>query len=179
MTPTLLTKIMEAKERQEHLYKLSIEAQEVRPRLFLGGLNVAENSTYLRQLGITHVLSVGESTPTIDTFIDKKQHKTIDVQDYEYVNISAFFCECNDFIRNALAETKTTRVFVHCKSGISRSATILCAYIMASEHKSMKEALSVVVGARPFVCPNDGFEKQLLAYQTTLAPKSSTSLSLD
>ena len=55
------------------------------------------------------------------------------------------------------------KVFVHCKEGISRSATIVIAFLMRSKQFKFRfdEALKYVQTRRPIVDPNPGFRNQL------------------
>ncbi|KAI9005968.1 protein-tyrosine phosphatase-like protein, partial [Gaertneriomyces semiglobifer] len=53
-------------------------------------------------------------------------------------------------------------VFVHCKAGRSRSATVVIAYLVVYGGMSLKEAYEKVKQARPGVSPNLGFMLALL-----------------
>ena len=53
--------------------------------------------------------------------------------------------------------------------GKSRSATVVCAYLMHQYGISPSEALSQIRESRPFCEPNDGFMKQLDLYQEVSA----------
>ena len=64
---------------------------------------------------------------------------------------------------------KDGRVLVHCKMGISRSASTVCAYLMKSLNWSLEQALSHVKTCRPIANPNDGFIQQLKIYEGMLA----------
>lgn len=59
-------------------------------------------------------------------------------------------------------------VLVHCHAGISRSATVCMAYLMRYRDLSMDQAYAVVEVVRDVIYPNDGFYKQLQAYEKTL-----------
>jgi len=48
--------------------------------------------------------------------------------DVPWENLSKYFLACNKFIKGALEQGGT--VFVHCYAGVSRSATIVIAYLM-------------------------------------------------
>ncbi len=48
--------------------------------------------------------------------------------------------------------------------GISRSATVVCAYLIAHRHMEAEEAVTYVQAKRPVVCPNWGFRYQLERY---------------
>ena len=48
-------------------------------------------------------------------------------------------------------------VCVHCNAGVSRSVTVVIAYLMKYETLSWYNALKQVESVRPFICPNRGF----------------------
>ena len=60
---------------------------------------------------------------------------------------------------------------VHCYAGVSRSATIIIAYLMQEKRLTFVEALKYVRRRRPIVCPNFGFQKQLLDFEKNLRKK--------
>jgi predicted protein tyrosine phosphatase len=47
-------------------------------------------------------------------------------------------------------------VFIHCAAGISRSATVACAFLMRRKRIALSDALAQLRTARPCVSPNDG-----------------------
>jgi Dual specificity phosphatase, catalytic domain len=57
---------------------------------------------------------------------------------------------------------------VHCFMGISRSATIVCAYLIATMKMTADEALAAVREKRGIVSPNMGFLRQLEEYAIRL-----------
>lgn len=54
--------------------------------------------------------------------------------------------------------------FRHSYAGISRSATIVLAYLMTIGDYDVEKALQIVKGARGFIQPNPGFLSQLKKY---------------
>ena len=48
--------------------------------------------------------------------------------------------------------------------GISRSATVVCAYLIAEEGMTGPAAIDFVRERRPIICPNFGFRQQLDEY---------------
>lgn len=63
------------------------------------------------------------------------------------------------------------RVFVHCAVGVSRSASIVLAYLMIHQHHSLLEAI-LKVKERRWIFPNSGFLKQLRTLDVKLQEAS-------
>lgn len=85
-------------------------------------------------------------------------HKVIDSVDSSECDLSIFFEESCKFIEQAL---KNGNVLIHCFAGVSRSTTLTIAYLMKTRRKHFQEMLDFIKTKRRFVCPNDGFRKQL------------------
>lgn len=64
-----------------------------------------------------------------------------------------------------------TRVLVHCKMGVSRSAATVVAYAMKQYGWSLEQALRHVQELRPIARPNPGFLRQLQTYQGILTAR--------
>lgn len=62
-------------------------------------------------------------------------------------------------VANALG-LPTGRVLVHCAMGVSRSATIVLAFLMIFENMTLVDAIQTVQAHRD-ICPNSGFLRQL------------------
>lgn len=56
------------------------------------------------------------------------------------------------------------RVLVHCQAGVSRSPTIVMAYIMARFEKSLQETFTFMHNRRSIISPNLNFMGQLLEF---------------
>lgn len=56
---------------------------------------------------------------------------------------------------------------VHCLAGVSRSVTLVVAYIMTMTSLGWQEALAAVRVVRPCASPNGGFQTQLQEFETT------------
>jgi dual specificity phosphatase 12 len=64
-----------------------------------------------------------------------------------------------DYIEKAVADG--VNIVVHCEVGISRSVTLVAAYLMRRFEWSTKKALYFIQERRPNICPNDSFQTQL------------------
>jgi dual specificity phosphatase 12 len=86
----------------------------------------------------------------------------IPVQDSEYEDLLIHLPNACLFIETALS--RGGKVLVHCVMGISRSATVVCAYLMVFQRLSASAAIQYVRKRRPEIHPNYGFVKQLHAF---------------
>jgi len=58
-------------------------------------------------------------------------------------------------------EKEAGKVLVHCLQGMSRSGSIIIAYMMRKFTLTYGEALEMARKSRPFIAPNEGFAEQL------------------
>jgi len=79
--------------------------------------------------------------------------------------ILKYFEETYEFIDNALSKGKA---LVHCFAGMSRSVTIVSAYLMKKYSMSAIDSLKYVKSKREQSNPNAGFIVQLVKYQAIL-----------
>ena len=61
---------------------------------------------------------------------------------------------------------------VHCAMGVSRSTSLVLAYLIKHKHLTLKQAYEMVSERRTCVGPNQGFWRQLLEYEKHLALSS-------
>jgi len=150
-------------------------ASEVLPRLYLTDLFTARDEAQLTSLGITHVVSVIEHAPTLP---QSQSLRTLHIplSDNADQDILTHLPVATSFIRNALADDPNSRVLVHCFMGISRSAAIVCAYLIATMRMTPDEALAAVRAKRGIVSPNIGFLRQLEEYAVRLQGGEAKSL---
>jgi len=146
-------------------------ANLILPRLYISDFFTARNETEMTKLGITHMISVMEHTPT-GTMPNMVRH-FVPIADRWNANILKYLDGTTEFIRAALAENEDNKVLVHCFQGISRSATVVCAYVIAQAANGMTaaEAIDLVREKRNIICPNDGFRTQLAAYSRRFVGK--------
>ena len=64
-----------------------------------------------------------------------------------------------------------SKVLVHCKMGVSRSASVVIAYAMKAHNWNMQKAHKFVKNKRTCIKPNTGFMRQLEIYQGILCAR--------
>nr|XP_021529516.1 dual specificity protein phosphatase 13 isoform X3 [Aotus nancymaae] len=148
---------------------------EVWPRLFLGDAYVARDKSKLTQLGITHVVNAAAGKFQVDTGAKfyhgmSLEYYGIEADDNPFFDLSVYFLPVARYIRAALSLPQG-RVLVHCAMGVSRSATLVLAFLMIYENMTLVEAIQTVQAHRN-ICPNSGFLRQLQVLDNRLGQET-------
>ena len=140
------------------------EASQILDYLYLGSEWNASDLTNLKELGIGYILNI---TKEVDNFFPKTfNYYNIRVYDEENTELLRYWDHTFRFIEEA--RQSESKVLVHCRYGISRSASTVIAYLMKKNGWGMIESLDFVKGIRTIVEPNQGFQKQLIIYEGIL-----------
>lgn len=92
----------------------------------------------------------------------KVEHKYLRLNDTSQEDISVYFDEAIGFM-----ESEGTTL-VHCRAGISRSSTLVMAYLIQKRRWTLNEAFTFTKSKRACVAPNFGFLGQLTTFQDQL-----------
>lgn len=146
----------------------TFEADPIAPTiikgLWLGALESACDYEGLKARGITHIVTAVWDIDPIFPDDDSIKYFKVPLIDRNDQPISNYFNVVVDFIDEALL--KGEGVLVHCICGVSRSPTLICAYLMRVHHLDASTAIKYVKQSRPKAQPNLGFVMQLLdAYE--------------
>jgi len=132
--------------------------------LFLGSEWNASNLEELNSNGVTHILNI---TREIDNFFPAVfKYLNIREWDVEETDLLKYWDETYNFIHGAMQ--MGGKVLVHCKMGISRSASTVCSFAMKYFGWSLTRALSHTKERRGIINPNAGFREQLKIYEGIL-----------
>lgn len=138
------------------------------PRIYLCDLHTAQDAVVATSYGITHIISVLDFVPAFPDEMEHIKKLHVGLSDNFREKITPHLDETTTFIREALEGDSENKILVHCFMGISRSATVVCAYLIAEQGMTAPAAIDFVRVKRPIVCPNIGFRRQLGEYAVKL-----------
>ncbi|XP_047161406.1 protein-tyrosine-phosphatase MKP1-like [Vigna umbellata] len=148
--------------RRDKLAFYDKECSKIAEHVYLGSDTVAKNEEVLRRHGITHVLNcVGFVCP--EYFKSDFVYKTLWLRDSPSEDITSILYDVFDYFEDV--RQQGGRVLVHCCQGVSRSTSLVIAYLMWRENQSFEDAFHIVKNARGIINPNMGFACQLLQCQ--------------
>ncbi|XP_020513826.1 dual specificity protein phosphatase 13B isoform X2 [Labrus bergylta] len=151
---------------------------QVWPNVYIGNEVAARDNGTLHSLGVTHIVNAAHRPsnhgpgPCFYVNTGPRFYRDMNV-DYYGIEaddaigfiLSPYFYSTARYIRAALA--MGGRVFVHCLMGVSRSATLVLAFLMIAEGLRLQEAVAAVRPHRD-ICPNPGFLQQLRSLDMSL-----------
>ncbi|CAE8737208.1 unnamed protein product [Polarella glacialis] len=176
--------------------------------LFLGMLSAATSGGELQRLQCKHVVSVMRDAPReLDVTVpsNNNNHNNnsnnnnnsnkrkadsdsparkltltrlhVNIADDNNESMYDFFSDAVDQIDSWLKQGKN--VLVHCSSGISRSPTLMMAFLMKVKQVSLRKAYHAVRTARPCVAPGTQFFQDLQRWERFLTGSESNTMSLE
>lgn len=128
-------------------------------QLYLGNW---ENSILLDHK-ITHVVNMTREIPNFHKSRSNITYLNLTLTDSEEQLIYDYIPIVIEFMRGAIERGGI--VFVHCVAGMSRSASMVIAYLMKRNGWSYETSLKFVVERRKIVKPNKGFEIALKRFE--------------
>ena len=136
----------------------------INDKLYQGKGEQAANKKVLNDLEITHIINITKEHP--NKFPDDVVYLRLAIEDEKKSNLARHFEETCEFITKALK--KSGAVLVHCNLGVSRSSTVVLAYMMKTNHISLQDALTFLRSRRSCARPNIGFLTQLSEWEASI-----------
>ena len=137
---------------------------EVFPNIYIGNLATIYDKKLLDDLAIKNIISavagIDQPYPTNYNYLN------IELIDSEYENIVSHFNKSNNFIQKSLDNNE--KILIHCICGVSRSATLVIAYLLSIKYNNLQNILDELRIKRDIINPNDNFIKQLILYESKL-----------
>ena len=101
----------------------------VYPNIFVSNYSTTTNVKLLKDLGITHIISVIPTFNPPEAAMNEFTYLHIPAYDDETQDMTKYFQQTNAFISNALG-SENSKILIHCMVGRSRSITILMAFLI-------------------------------------------------
>ena len=151
----------------------------IRDGLLLGSFYNAIDNASLKQMGVRRVVNMcGEPrmAPPLPLYraegIACGHFGIVDQPGQEILEVLG---QAVAFLQAGADARALDWTLVHCEYGVSRSASVVLAFLMASEGISLKLAYDSVRAARPKILPNPGFWRALVVYELSLFPRAGAS----
>lgn len=137
--------------------------------LLLGDREDAADLDGLLHRGVTHVINAARQLP--NSFPQHMHYLKLKLEDSRKQDIRPVFEQAFATIDHA--RSTGGRVLVHCVAGVSRSATLVLAYLVCRERMWLRDAIRFVRQRRYVIKPNTGFLQQLARFEVEVKGASS------
>ena len=169
--------IVEYKNRPESLQEW--DANPIIPNLFLGDFDAAQEAEAIKYFNIKAQLTILNALEC--RCIDQSVIKDNDIS-WKWIKVDDIFHASGfmqphlkigtDFIHQQLKDNKCT--MVHCWAGVSRSSTMIIAYLMKYQGFIFRDALTFVRKKRSKIHPNGSFVSELKIFEQNIKETASS-----
>lgn len=150
------------------------KVNEITPHLLLTSVYGATREN-IHRYNCSLLVNCAQELPKQD--INGVESIKLFLDDTPYAIINVYFDRIADKIHEHA--NRGGRTIIHCVCGISRAASLSCAYLMKYKHMSLREAYQYILARRGCINPNQGFWRQLIDYETRLRRNPSTNIHAD
>ena len=144
----------------------ALASEVIEQFLYLGSFKNASTREELSAVGITHILNMASELDNV--FENEFSYLKIGIDDLSTESLVPVLEQAIQFINSARGEQG--RVLVHCAMGISRSTSVVIAYLVKEHQMSVDSSIKLLKQKRSCINPNRGFLEQLSLYETQLYP---------
>lgn len=135
--------------------------------LFLTGVGGITRANLSRN-HIDFVVNITTDAP----FYANIESMRLPLEDDDAADMLAHLDSTCDTIHKQITQ-HNAHVLVHCFAGVSRSATIVIAYLMKYKRMDLRSAFNYCFNLRPVIRPNNGFMVQLIKFEERLFGRTS------
>eukprot|EP00112_Aurelia_sp_Birch-Aquarium-sp1_P021793 Seg595.1 transcript_id=Seg595.1/GoldUCD/mRNA.D3Y31 product="Dual specificity protein phosphatase 18" protein_id=Seg595.1/GoldUCD/D3Y31 len=152
------------------------DASEVYPFLYIGNL-ASRNTKFLTEKNVVMIINASNMNPKTITGCSQPydiEEMLVALSDMGQANIREYF----DVASQKIDEVEKSKgaTLVHCVAGISRSASLVLAFLMKYKKMTLREAHRFLKSRRRIVRPNPGFWMQLIEYERQLFGKNTVEM---
>jgi atypical dual specificity phosphatase len=147
------------------------QVTEIIPSLYLTSVYGATRENIVKK-GASLLVNAAQELPKQE--ISGVESIKLFLDDTPYALINVYFDRISEKIHDHL--NRGGRAVIHCVLGVSRSTSLVLAYLMKYKNMSLKHAFEMVSSKRPCVRPNPGFWRQLIDYEKRIKSVPSTKI---
>jgi dual specificity phosphatase 12 len=146
-----------------------VSCSRIIPELYLGNVVASYHIPTLQAHDISAVVSLIEDRnprwelPEYCALIPAENHLIVPAGDTDTQDLLVHLSRICDFID--AQHDAGRRVLVHCIAGVSRSPTVVVAYLMRKWRKDLSKTIKYVMGKRNEVWPSPNFMEQLRVWE--------------
>jgi protein-tyrosine phosphatase len=134
---------------------------EVWPNIWISNFGSICELQPLLDRNITHIISAVLGVEPL--FPKHIQYTKLPLRDIDEEDIYQYFDKVSDIIHNDVSQGKS--VLVNCRCGVSRSTTLVCAYLIKYHNMSATKAIRTIQEKRPCANPIPAFRHQLRSFE--------------
>eukprot|EP01064_Diplonema_japonicum_P018397 TRINITY_DN27082_c0_g1_i1.p1 TRINITY_DN27082_c0_g1~~TRINITY_DN27082_c0_g1_i1.p1 ORF type:complete len:162 (+),score=25.91 TRINITY_DN27082_c0_g1_i1:50-487(+) len=138
-----------------------VDSSEIVPGVFLGGAKASKDLEGMHAMGIQNIVNVAGKQHHPGVFCYHRCY----VDDQPEESLLPLLPSAVSFIHTSMCKNQKT--LVHCRGGISRSPTVVIAYLMKHHNMSLQEAFDLTKSKR-YINPNKGFKSDLAQWSMCL-----------
>lgn len=144
-------------QKADKIQRWRLDLTQVTDSIFVGSSTVAQNGELLKRKEITHIINCASQLIAAAPGFEVLNIPMVDGGDE---NILSHIWKTTTFIINAIS--KGGRVLVNCIEGVSRSCSVIIAYLMLTENLDYMTAYKIVRKQRRCCSPHPKFMTQLM-----------------
>jgi protein-tyrosine phosphatase len=138
--------------------------------LFIGSALSSRSRHVLTTHNISSIVNCATEIPNSFEEDGGLRYHSLPLEDDVDEDVACHVDSAVSFIRASLGEGRC--VLVHCQAGISRSATVVLAFLIKDRRMSLRSAFDLVREVRPEIQPNSGFFRYLSQLEVAELGKS-------
>jgi len=159
----------------EKMLATHMDVTRLLDRLYLSDY-MSLSAERLSELGVSLVINATYEVPNVEVPEGTIEFIQLHINDSVTADMAQHMDRCADRIHEVRSAGGVA--LVHCALGVSRSVTICLAYLVKYEGRTLREAYFEVKKKRPIIRPNEGFWRQLIAFEVAKRGRATVKLSV-
>eukprot|EP01029_Cantina_marsupialis_P002186 TRINITY_DN11992_c0_g2_i1.p1 TRINITY_DN11992_c0_g2~~TRINITY_DN11992_c0_g2_i1.p1 ORF type:complete len:261 (-),score=56.07 TRINITY_DN11992_c0_g2_i1:277-1059(-) len=144
---------------------------EIIPGIYLGNGDQACDRAVLDKFNIRSVVNCTNSVENKFETDPAFSYFRCRLHDDCFMDLTKYINEACDFVIDQYNKEDSGAILIHCKYGVSRSATVTMASLIRLKGMSLRDAYILTKEKRPVIAPNPNFWKQLFKFEEKITEK--------